>query len=77
MNNDDKENINKIITELSIAVALLKAKADAFDKVIADVQVLKDAKQQALGERTIMVAIAIFIGGLLQAAASAFFSTKH
>jgi len=49
---------------------------DSIEKISTDVQALKDARQQHLGERTIMVAIAIFIGGILQTIAS-YFLGKH
>ncbi len=76
MSNEHEEQISAVITDLRIAVELLKAKAETFDKIAADVQVLKEARQQALGERTIMISLAIFIGGILQALAANLFS-KH
>lgn len=75
------------IAHIRLRVAVMNEKQDtlisangdrkeAIDKLATDVQVLKDARQQQLGERTIMIAIAVFIGGILQSIAS-YFLGKH
>lgn len=75
------------IAHVKLRVAVMNEKQDtlisanvdrkeAIEKIVADVQVLKEARQQQLGERTIMIAVAVFIGGILQSLASAFFA-KH
>jgi len=75
------------IADLRVNVAIMHEKQDSLmaskverkavvDKLAEEVDILKSARQQALGERTIMISLAIFIGGILQALASNLFS-KH
>lgn len=75
------------IADLRVDVAIMHEKQDSLmhskeerkiivDKLATEVDILKSARQQALGERTIMISLAIFIGGILQALAANLFS-KH
>lgn len=77
MNQDDQiTNLRETISELKTEIAILKERESSWKEVAKDVQMLKEARQQALGERTIMISLAIFIGGVLQAIAASFFG-KH
>ena len=87
MSEDDLTKLREDIAHIRVRVAVIHERQDTLisanaerkeniEKLTADVQTLKDARQQQLGERTIMVAIAIFIGGILQTLASNFFG-KH
>ena len=78
-----REDIAHIRVKLAVVCekqdTLITANAErkeGIDKLSGDVQILKDARQQQLGERTIMIAIAVFIGGILQSIAS-YFLGKH
>ena len=87
MSEEDITKLREDIAHIRVRVAVIHERQDTLisanaerkeniEKLTADVQTLKDARQQQLGERTIMVAIAIFIGGILQTLASNFFG-KH
>lgn len=64
------------ISGLKTEIAILKERESTYRDIAKDVQMLKEARQQQLGERTIMISLAIFVGGILQAIAASFFS-KH